>query len=266
MNRIAHVDVTFILVLIESYCHHGRCGRETTMNSKTGFKHKALSISIALITAASLAGCGKGNPQAQATPANLTMATSAATANLPPDDQAGANAAGGQAGVPQAGANQPQFAQVVAVQPITESTTTSKPRQVCRDEQVAVPETYKDKNQIGGAVVGGLVGALAGNQVGGGKGKKLATIAGAAGGAYAGHEIQKHHQEANRTHMEVRNVCHTVTDKTTSTKTVGYDVTYTLNGKAGHIRMDHNPGVGTGLPVRDGVVVASGKQGGSYYQ
>ena len=213
------------------------------------------SLSIAALT---LAGCGRsGNPQAQTTPANMTMATSAATAQLPPGQTTAAN--GAQA----AG---PQFAQVVAVQPITQSVTTSKPRQVCGDEQVAVPETYKDKHQIGGAVVGGLVGALAGHQIGGGKGKTLATVGGAAAGAFAGHEIQKNHQENNATKTETRNVCHTVTDKTTSTKTVGYDVTYTLNGQAGHIRMDHNPGVGTGLPVRDGEVVANDKQAGGYYR
>lgn len=222
---------------------------------------RAAPVSLVTVLAIVLAGCGgQGNPQAQATPANLT--TPAATAQLPPEDQAGATNGGGQ----QAAPAQAQFARVVAVQPITESTTSSHPRQVCRDEQVAVPETYKDKNQVGGAVVGGLVGALAGHQVGGGKGKTLATIGGAAAGAYAGHEIQKHHQENNQTQTETRNVCHTVTDKSTSTKTVGYDVTYTLNGHTGHIRMDHNPRVGTGLPVRNGVVVAGGQQGGHYYQ
>jgi uncharacterized protein YcfJ len=164
------------------------------------------------------------------------------------------------------GAAQARFARVVAVQPVTESTTSSHPRQVCRDEQVAVPETYKDKNQIGGAVVGGLVGALAGHQVGGGKGKTLATIGGAAAGAYAGHEIQKHHQENNQATTETRNVCHTVTDKSTSTRTVGYDVTYTLNGHTGHVRMDHNPRVGTGLPVHNGVVVANGGGAGDSHQ
>ncbi|TAN04909.1 MAG: glycine zipper 2TM domain-containing protein [Rhodanobacteraceae bacterium] len=201
------------------------------------------------------------------------MATSAATAALPPganDGQSGANGAaqpGGENAARAPAPAQPQFAQVVAVQPITQSSTTSKPRQVCRDEQVAVPETYKDQHQIGGAVAGGLIGALAGHMIGGGKGKTLATVAGAAGGAFAGHEIQKKHQEDNATQMETRNVCHTVTDKTTSSKTVGYDVTYTLNGQAGHIRMDHNPGVGTGLPVRNGVVVANDRQGsGNYYR
>lgn len=226
---------------------------------------RAILASFGIVAIAALAGCGRGgNPQAQATPANLTTATSAATAQLPPGQEPMANgAAQAPQGAPAAG---PQFAQVVAVQPITQAATTSKPRQVCRDEQVAVPETYKDQHQIGGAVVGGLVGALAGHQVGGGKGKTLATVAGAAGGAFAGHEIQKNHQENNATKTETRNVCHTVADKSTTTKTVGYDVTYTLNGQAGHIRMNRNPGVGTGLPVRNGAVVASDKQGGSYYR
>ena len=40
---------------------------------------------------------------------------------------------------------------------------------------------------IGGAVVGGLLG----HQLGGGTGKTLATVGGAAAGAYAGNEVQK---------------------------------------------------------------------------
>ena len=41
---------------------------------------------------------------------------------------------------------------------------------------------------IGGAVVGGVLG----NQIGDGSGRRVATVAGAAGGAYAGHQIEKH--------------------------------------------------------------------------
>jgi len=243
----------------------GHFGRESTMKRKT-ILTRAVLASLGIVAVAVMAACGHANnPQAEATPANMTMATSAATAPLPPGEEPTANPEGQTPNAPVAAA-QPQFAQVVAVQPITQSVSSSKPRQVCQDEQVAVPESYKDKHQVGGAVVGGLVGALAGHQVGGGKGKTLATVGGAAAGAFAGHEIQKRHQENNQTRTEVRNVCHTVTDKSTSTKTVGYDVTYTLNGQAGHIRMDRNPGVGTGLPVRNGVVVAGGKSSGSYYQ
>ena len=42
-----------------------------------------------------------------------------------------------------------------------------------------------------GLIAGGVAGALLGNQVGGGTGKSLATIAGAAGGAYAGKRVQE---------------------------------------------------------------------------
>lgn len=41
--------------------------------------------------------------------------------------------------------------------------------------------------KVGGAVVGGVLG----HQIGGGTGKTLATIGGAAAGAYAGNEVQK---------------------------------------------------------------------------
>lgn len=42
-----------------------------------------------------------------------------------------------------------------------------------------------------GVVGGGVVGGLLGNQVGSGHGRQLATIAGAAGGAYAGNRVEK---------------------------------------------------------------------------
>lgn len=46
---------------------------------------------------------------------------------------------------------------------------------------------------VGGAVVGGLLG----NMVGGGNGRKLATVAGAVGGGYAGNEIEKNQKSYN---------------------------------------------------------------------
>lgn len=45
-----------------------------------------------------------------------------------------------------------------------------------------------------GAVAGAVVGGILGNQVGGGRGNTVATVLGAAGGAYAGNEIQKSQQ------------------------------------------------------------------------
>ena len=42
-----------------------------------------------------------------------------------------------------------------------------------------------------GVIAGGLIGGILGNQVGGGDGRKLATVAGAIGGGFAGNEIAK---------------------------------------------------------------------------
>jgi outer membrane lipoprotein SlyB len=49
----------------------------------------------------------------------------------------------------------------------------------------------KGKTSGGGMIAGGLVGGLLGNQIGHGGGRTVATVAGAAGGAYAGNEIEK---------------------------------------------------------------------------
>ena len=43
-----------------------------------------------------------------------------------------------------------------------------------------------------GAVAGGVAGGLLGNQIGRGSGRTVATVVGVAGGAYAGHEVEKH--------------------------------------------------------------------------
>ena len=42
-----------------------------------------------------------------------------------------------------------------------------------------------------GAVIGGVAGGVLGHQIGHGTGRDVATVAGAAGGAYAGHQIEK---------------------------------------------------------------------------
>lgn len=66
--------------------------------------------------------------------------------------------------------------------------------QVCREcgsiEQVREIKAPGEGSGIG-AVAGALLGGVLGNQVGGGNGKKLATVAGVVGGAYAGHQIEK---------------------------------------------------------------------------
>lgn len=42
-----------------------------------------------------------------------------------------------------------------------------------------------------GMIAGGVVGGVIGHQIGGGRGNTVATVAGAAGGAYVGNEVEK---------------------------------------------------------------------------
>lgn len=90
---------------------------------------------------------------------------------------------------------------------LAQSSTPRKTHTVCED--VTVQDQPKDEHQIAGMAIGGVAGGLLGHQVGGGKGKTIATVAGAAGGAYAGKKIQEN-QQSKHTHVERR--CHEVSD------------------------------------------------------
>lgn len=92
---------------------------------------------------------------------------------------------------------------------------------------VRVSEKDGESNALG-VIGGGAAGALLGNQVGGGSGRALATVAGAVGGAYAGKKIQ---------------------EKANATKVWTVDVEYD-NGSKGAFTYDHNPGVQRGDRVR----------------
>lgn len=93
----------------------------------------------------------------------------------------------------------------------------------------AVQMTEKDgKGGAVGLIGGGVAGALLGHQVGKGTGKDLATIAGAAGGAYAGHKIE---------------------GKMNKIKTWAVTVRFD-NGEERVFNFDHDPGMSPGDPVK----------------
>lgn len=95
---------------------------------------------------------------------------------------------------------------------------------------VAVNVNDKDgEGSALGVIAGGVAGAILGNQVGNGTGRDLATIAGAAGGAYAGRKIE---QKAKSSKIwEV---------------TVQYD-----NGERNTFNFDHDPGLNQGDLVKN---------------
>ena len=139
----------------------------------------------------------------------------------------------------------PQYAEVLSVTPLTKTIHT--PRQECHDEQVTQKAPVKDEHQVLGTIAGAVIGGVIGHQVGGGSGRDIATVAGAAGGGYAGNRIQKNLQDRDTT-TTTEQKCNTAYDS--SEKITGYKVRYRLNGKEDSVKMDHDPG--PRIPLRDG--------------
>ena len=75
----------------------------------------------------------------------------------------------------------------------------------CHNEVVYRYREVKDPHRVTGTAIGAVAGGLIGNQIGGGKGKDLATIGGAVAGGIAGHKIQRHRQQSR--YRTVERVC-----------------------------------------------------------
>lgn len=125
-------------------------------------------------------------------------------------------------------------AQLKAATPVAEARTTNKTtngKVMCADCARVLAVNVTEKEGEGGAagmIAGGVAGAVLGHQVGSGTGKDLATIAGAAGGAYAGKKI-----EGKIKTQKIWNV------------SVQYE-----NGNKGHFEFAQDPGLKVGDHVR----------------
>jgi outer membrane lipoprotein SlyB len=98
----------------------------------------------------------------------------------------------------------------------------------CGNVSSITPIEKKGEGSGAGAVIGGIVGGVLGHQVGGGRGKDVATVAGALGGAVAGNEIEK----ANK-------------------RSVSYEVRVLMeDGTYRTVRYETEPGVRVGDKVR----------------
>ncbi|RZL06015.1 MAG: glycine zipper 2TM domain-containing protein [Pedobacter sp.] len=143
---------------------------------------------------------------------------------------------------------EPDHADVLSAQPITKQVKV--PHKECADKTVVHQREVKDDNRVAGKAVGAILGGVLGHQVGGGNGKKVATVAGAVAGGYAGDRVQGNMQK-NDTYTTVENVCSTT--YTTRDDITGYDVTYRLKGKESTVRMSYDPG--SKIPLQNGQLV-----------
>lgn len=160
---------------------------------------------------------------------------------------AAVTAVGGIAGY-QVTHKQPAYAEVVKAEPVTK--TVKIPREVCKDELVTHTAPVRDRDRVAGTAIGAVVGGLLGNSIGGGRGRTVTTVGGAAAGGYAGNQIQKNMQESDtQTTRQTR--CKTVYDS--QKKPMGYDITYRLGDKQSVVHMDYDPG--NRIPVKDGQLV-----------
>lgn len=133
------------------------------------------------------------------------------------------------------------YATVIGTEPVRETVTTSTPRQVCND--VVVQERLPERDGlVGGTIAGAVIGGALGNQVGDGNGRKLATVAGAVAGGYAGRRIDQRHV-GGQVVANTRTECHTVSDSSQSSRVVAYNVTYrNPDGTTGSMRTGEQPG------------------------
>lgn len=113
----------------------------------------------------------------------------------------------------------------------TPTATRTAASSICRDcgkvTSVAIVEKKGEGGPIG-MIAGGVAGALLGNQIGGGTGKTVATVAGAAGGAYAGHKVEEHVRTTKVWAVKVR----------------------MDNGEERSFQFEHDPGYKAGDPVK----------------
>ncbi len=136
-------------------------------------------------------------------------------------------------------------ARVRSVQPQYESVTV--PRQECSSQIVNETQRVDGGRQYGGAVVGGLAGAVLGNQVGKGHGREAATALGAVLGAFTGDRVQNRDRvDQYQTVPREVTSCQTVND--VQQRLTGYQVSYEYRGQQFNALLPQNPG--SSLQVR----------------
>ncbi|MCC6632190.1 MAG: glycine zipper 2TM domain-containing protein [Gammaproteobacteria bacterium] len=128
------------------------------------------------------------------------------------------------------------YARVVAVEPMIEHVRYTVPVENCWVE--SRERGYANKTSA--AIVGGAVGALIGNNIGRGDGRRAATLGGAFVGAVLGSEAARRDTRAPR-YEEVQR-CQTHHEERFEERVSGYRVTYVYDGRRGVTRLPHEPG------------------------
>ena len=146
-------------------------------------------------------------------------------------------------------------ARVIGIEPHYENV--SVPRQECSSQWVSEAPPAGGRN-YGGAVVGGVAGALLGNQIGRGHGREAATAVGAVLGAFTGDNITDGSRWERRPYEPAQREvtsCRTVSE--VQSRAAGYRVDYEYRGQHFTTMMPDNPS--PYVPVRVSVEPVVGR-------
>lgn len=131
-------------------------------------------------------------------------------------------------------------ATVLSADPVYRTVRINEPVEQCWDEPVRVPSQSGPVSHTP-KILGAIVGAAVGNEFGKGRGRDLATVAGAVLGGSIGRDVQaQHSRNSSRVVYEQR--CETVDRYHTEERLEGYDVTYRYNGQVYSTFTSHDPG------------------------
>jgi len=128
----------------------------------------------------------------------------------------------------------------------------SVPRNECTNQWVTEQQPAVSSRNYGGLALGGVAGALLGNQVGKGHGREAATAVGAVVGALAGEHFANQnnfgggYQQASQPQQRQVQNCRTVND--VQSRLTGYQVEYEYRGQVYSTVTRENPG--RTLPIR----------------
>jgi uncharacterized protein YcfJ len=128
------------------------------------------------------------------------------------------------------------YGRVIEARPIYQQVAIEVPRENCRTETFAQTERRSDDDSFAGTVIGGLVGAAIGHELGHGRG--AATAAGGLIGATIGHDASGKRVVSYRD----REVCRTHYRTEYENRIVGYDVSYSYQGRIYQTQTNNHPG------------------------
>ena len=141
------------------------------------------------------------------------------------------------------------FARVINSQPIYETVEIDEGRDVCRNEQVRIPQysQYYDSRPRSetASVFGAILGGVIGNQFGHGRGRAAATVAGVALGSAIANDNQRQDRyrgRYERTIVSTERVCSYEPRVRTERQLVGYNVRYDYKGQIGETTTRNQPG------------------------